>query len=153
MDTVVILDGFEFKIPTAFWISGHPYAWEVLFLSCLKLLGLIRAHQDPCGAVTWVHFLPHNPSYGHHQDHQSHYNCRDSKSSHWVTGSNDDGSWRLLYSVAYNRQTEVRLWASPFWTVLCISTRWSKVWPKDCLQCGNHKQRNTNKSRTLQYGR
>lgn len=35
-DTVAALGGFGFKIPTAFWIPGHPYAWEGLFLPDLN---------------------------------------------------------------------------------------------------------------------
>lgn len=143
--TVAALGGFGLKIPTAFWIPGHPYAWDRLFLSWLKLSGLTLEGTIRIQMVQIITPYPTAQSR-HCQGHWSHYNCRDSKSSHCMTGSSDSGSWWPVSLL-------LGIWAPPFWTILCISTRWSKVWSKIYMECGNHKQRNTNKSRTQQSGR
>lgn len=55
---------------------------------------------------------------------------------HWVT--------RSVVTVGLGdlsaQQHTTEPWALPFWPILYRSTRWSKVWPKTHMQCGNHKE-------------
>lgn len=120
--------------------------WEIIRFQVVEWLGLV-----PCS---------YYPRHGHHWGHWSHLTAQPVRAAtEW---------WILLLPPpkdlglqAHTAATEglgglspwwhtVDRLRSPFWTILFSSTRWSKVWPENCMLCGNHKQTNTSKSRTLQ---